>query len=703
MANIKLKDIKLALSQATLNSIQVALQKRSKILGRTKSYESKGYTENFTRNSKFIAPLYDLSEIARAADVEPYVMNSVRKHRINILKEGYDIIGKNEKTIDYVKNRLYEIALISGIPTLTWLREFITNVIMYHNGYLAIRRDQSRSSGKPIRMFGKTINPIAGIFVMDPLTAEVEVDIYGTPIKWRQALYSTDGQKVEKIFDVEDIIHVAIDRKTGFTFGTPYLISVLDDIRALRKLEELCLVLAEREAFPLYHYKVGTENRPAMIYDDGSNEVDTVLSQLESMPSQGYIITSERHDVHLISRDKSSMDLHPLLQYFEARVLGGLSLSPLDLGRGDTANRGTATSVSQNLEDSAQDYQVAISAALTQFLVVPLLLEGGFDVTLENMAYFAFPHITKEEERAQQNQGLQLMLGSAITIEEFRRDYLNKPALTEEEIADTIMTKQLENQIKLAKVTAKAKAGMAPSTPAGPVKSTANAAANKAKPKNQYGSKVKSRFTKNDLTTSVESHIDSLKRSISSITATGELTVEDAVNAALVTFVKDCVNSTSDTLLDIVDSGFSVAKEQYLEQKPDGDDQIEPIGERAIARFKTNFITGSYWKVLNPHKASIIKSLTPDSDGNSSSFLVIKNIEIIKKSIESLLKDQIDTSFRYGFIRFAKRMGYKFIELVDNASKEVVEQISISDVIYKEFIPTDKNVDCEIRLPLGES
>jgi hypothetical protein len=397
------------------------------------------------------------------------------------------------------------------------------------------------------------------------------------------------------------------------------------------------------------------------------------------------------------------MDLEPLLQYFEARVLGGLSLSPLDLGRGDTANRGTATSVSQNLEDSAQDYQVAISAALTQFLVVPLLLEGGFDVTLDNMAYFAFPHITKEEERAQQNQGLQLMRGSAITIEEFRRDYLNKPALTDEEVLDTVMTKQLENQIKLAKVTAKAKAGMAPAAPSSPVKSVSNATANKAKPKNQYGSKVKSRFTKNDLMTSVESHIDVLKKSIMSITPTGELTIEDAVNAALVTFVKDCVNSTSDSLLDIVDSGFSVAKEQYLEQNPDFKDEVEPIGERAISRFKTNFITGSYWKVLNPHKAPIIKSLTPDADENSSSFLAIKNIEIIKKSIESLLKDQVDTSFRYGFIRFAKRMGYKFIELVDNTSKEVVEQIDISDVIYKEFIPTDKNVECEIRLPLGES
>lgn len=700
MANIKLKDIKLALSETTLVNIQRALEKRTKILGRARSYESKGYTENFTRNTKFIAPVYDLSEIARCADVEPYVANSIKKHRIHILKHGYEIVGKNQKTVDYVNNRLYEIAMVTSIPTMTWVREFVTNVVTYHNGYLVIRRDSTRSSGKQIRMYGKVIDPIAGIFVMDPITTEVEVDYYGTPIKWRQALYNNNkAERVEKQFDVEDVVHVAIDRKTGFTFGTPYLISVLDDIRALRKLEELALVLAEREAFPLYHYKVGTPDRPAMIYEDGTNEVDTVIGQLSSMPSQGYIITSERHDVHLISRESSSLDIYPLIQYFEARVLGGLSLSPLDLGRGDTANKGTATSVSQNLENSALDYQTAISAQLTQSIIIPLLLEGGFDVNLDNMVYFTFPLVTKEEQRAQENQGLQLMLGNAITVDEFRRDYLNKKPMSEEEMANTIREMTLEGQIKLAKVTAKAKM---PPSPATPTKSAANMSANKAKPANQYGSKIKSRFTKNDLFTSVQVYVDHLKKEITGISQVDSISVEDSVSMCMATFVKDCVAATSDSLMDVVDSGFSVAKEQFLEQNPEFSESIDYIGERSLSRFKTNFISGSYWKVLNPHKSAIIKSLTPDSDNNSSSFLAIKNIEIIKKSIQSLLNDQIDTAFRFGFIKFAKRMGYKFIELVDSTSKEVVEQIPIGDIIYKEFIPTRENVDCELRLPLGD-
>jgi hypothetical protein len=389
------------------------------------------------------------------------------------------------------------------------------------------------------------------------------------------------------------------------------------------------------------------------------------------------------------------------MDYFEARVLGGLSLSPLDLGRGDTANKGTATSVSQNLEDSAKDYQSAISAILTQSLIIPLLLEGGFDVNLDNMAYFSFPLVNAEEERAQQNQGLQMLLGNAITVEEFRREYLNMPPMTDEDKLDTIREYTLQGQIKLAKVAAKAKAGE--SSPATPSKGVTSSVANKARPANQFGSKIKSRFKKNDLMSGIEVHLDNLKKSILAISVSSEISIEDAVSTAMSTFVKDCVNSTSDDLLDIIDSGFSVAREQFMEVNKDLQDDVEPIGERSISRFKTNFISGSYWKVLNSHKTSIIKSLTPDSDGNTGSYLVIKNMETINKSIQSLIADQVDTAFRFGFIRFAKRKGYKFIELVDSTSKEVVEQISIADVIYKEFIPTEKNVDCEIRLPSGES
>lgn len=491
-------DIKLSvqsISGEVLKKIQEALQTRAKILGRVKSYEMSSTPTRFTRNSTFVQSPYELNEISRASDVESFVMQSIRKHRTNILKESYEIYGTNEETVKYVKDRLFEIAIVSGIPTLQWVRELITNIITYHNGILILRRDSTRSSGSKIKIYGKTVEPIAGIFVGDILSMGVEIDKYSTPLRWKQKLQNSDGENGELILDALDVIHIPIDRKPGFVFGTPYLVPVMQDMQAHRKLEEISLVLAEKEAFPLYHYQVGTENQPATVYDDGSDEVSMVLAQLSTTPASGYIVSSQRHNITLLSRDKAAMDLKPLLEYFEARVLAGLSLSPMDLGRGGTANRSTGTLIGKNLEDSAKDYQSIIAECLTQYLILPLLLEGGYDVNLENMVYFKFPMIDREELRAHQNHGLQLFLSSAISLGELRKDYLNREEAMDE--ADTIMQKQLAADITLAKATPKPAA----SSSSKGSRSVARTVSNKSRPANQHGSTPKSRFKRTTAST----------------------------------------------------------------------------------------------------------------------------------------------------------------------------------------------------------
>lgn len=699
MSEIPTTDIKLALSSETIKNIQTALERRSKILGRVRSYESSTTPTRLSRNSNFVKSPYELGEIARAMDVEPYIMQSVKKHRIHILKEGYEIYGTDEETVKYINNRLFEIAMVSGIPTLQWVREFITNIIQYHNGILIYRRDSSRSSGKSIRMYGKVIQPIAGIYVGDPISMGVEIDKYGTPVRWKQRIDTVgdiSGELKENIFEPEDVLHLPIDRKTGMTFGTPYLVSVLDDIRALRKLEELVLVIAEKEAFPLYHYKVGTETHPAMVYDDGNTEVDMVLAQLGGTPTNGYIATSERHSIELISRDKSAMDITPLLEYFESRVLGGLSLSDVDLGRGGTANRGTATSMSKNLEDSAKDYQSIISAHLTQFLILPLLLEGGYDVTLDNMVYFKFPMIDREEERAHQNHGLQLYLGNALSLDEFRKSYLNREGEMDE--MNTVLQKQLTADITLAKATPKpatSTKGKSSST-----RSVAKTAANRSRPANQYGSTVKSRTKKkNDYKDSVLLNLTSIKNDILSDKLEGK-DLDSGLVSLFMAFTNKATTDSRDVITEAIEAGFHAAEDQFIEQNGDSScEDKEELGNRAIGKFFSNFISKSFWKILNPYKDRIIGYIKPDQDGNSQSFYVIKVFEAISKDMTSLIADQVETAKRFGFAKFAKRVGYNKIDFVD-ANEELVEQINISEMIYKDLMPTETNQDCFLRLPL---
>lgn len=692
------KDIKLALQGSRAGEIQKALESRPKMLGRVKSYEYSGPSVfRSVGKSRFTPPIYDLSEIARAADIEPYISQSIRKHREQILKEGYIISGTDDALVTYVRQRLFEIAMMTGITTETWVRELVTNLVAYHNAYLIFRRDKKRSTGKRIMMFGRDLDPIAGIFVGDPVSMEVEVDKYGTPKKWRQKVETGEaGETIDKEYNVHDVVHISVDRKTGFTYGTPYLMPVLDDIRALRKLEEVALIVASKEAFPLYHYKVGTEDRPAITYEGGSNEVDAVVNEVASLPAQGYVVTSERHEIKLISRDGSALDLSPYLAYFESRVIAGLRLSPLDLGRGGALSRGTATNINKSLQDSAKDYQQVISDIITHFVVVPLLLEGGYDVYEENIARFTFPTIDREEERASQNHGLQLYMGNAISATEFRKTYLNRQPMSDEDVADCMLTKQTEAQKDIARTTASARATSSSGSDLG-IKSVINQISNKGQPKNQSGTKpAKSRFKANDYCEKVADKFSVCKSNILSSLSTLEDTgaLEDIIRE----FVKGAVEASKEYIDEAIEEGYTTAKTKYLNMYPDEDIDFEEIGDRAKDRFYMNFVNKSYWKQITPYKNQIIDSLKKDVDGNINVTSVVSLLSVLDSTIKILIRDQLVTAERFGFIKFAKKIGSKTIDLV-NPDNQETESLDISKLIYKNFIPTSSNINHYLSFP----
>ncbi|MHA2063501.1 MAG: hypothetical protein ACXABY_03875 [Candidatus Thorarchaeota archaeon] len=705
------KDIRLVVSSERIADVERALRVRSKMLGRVRSHEFKGAGNASGTRSSFQPPIYDLSEIARASDVEAYVRQSIRKHREQILKEGFTISGADDEMVAYIRRRLFEIAISTGITTEQWLRDLVTNVITYHNGFLVFRRDKSRSSGKPITMFGKTIEPVAGVFVADPTTMQVSVDRWGAPKKWKQ---SVDGDvtgfdrrgSFSRTFDPEDVLHIAVDKHTGFTFGTPYILPVLDDIRALRTLEENAVTLASKEAFPLYHYKVGNDDMPALVYDDGSSEVDSVLSKVQNLPAQGFIVSSERHSVELVSRDGGGLDLNPFLEYFEGRVLAGLRLSDIDLGRGGTSNRATATNLTKNLQDSSKDYQQVIANHITHFLILPLLLEGGFDVDEENLVRFEFPMIDTEEERAMQNHGLQLMLGNSISCDEFRKDFLNKEPMSDEERADTPLSYQTEAEKDLARTQGQFRATASSSSSGSSdfgMSAIKSSVSNRGQPANQFGIKpAKSRFKANDYVKQVDNRANELKNAISGLTDTSlgltSKELEDAIDTEISDLVKYCVNIGRPFIIDRIEKGLSEAAMQH--QGSNGSEEIEPIGQRSVDRFFLNFVVKSYWKTIRPFLLSVYDSIRPDAEGNTVAYRVPNILESMRANMKILATDQLITAERFGFVKFAKRIGCKTIQLVDpndGSSKD----LDISSNIYKNYVPTADTSDHYLRFTAG--
>lgn len=691
------QDVQLAITSEVAGNVRTALENKTKALGRVGSYEHRGNTSlRLSNRSNFTPPPYDLAEIGRAADVEGYIANSVRKHREQILKEGYRITGPEDEMVQYVKKRLFEIALVTGIPTGQWIRELLTNLVKYHNAYIVLRRDRKRSSGKPIKMYNKVMEPIAGIFLPDPTTMRVKVDKYGTVKAWQQVIeqpstFSLNNSIRTTTFKPEDVIAITVDKKSGYSFGTPYILPVLDDVRALRKLEELAVMLASKEAFPLYHYKVGTENKPAMVYQDGVTEVDQATSRISSLPEQGFIVTSERHEIELVSSKAGGLDISPFLEYFESRVLAGLRLSSVDLGRGETSNRGTASTMNKNMQDSAKDYQEVTSDVLTHTLIMWLLFEGNFDLTAENLVKFEFPMIDREELRAHQTHGLNLFLSDAITQNELRKEYLNKQELAEADTESMYSNMQLQNELKIIAATPRP----ASSSGSGSDGSIKKKVRTTNQPSNQHRtSPTKPRVPANDL----DSTFDSIKSIAQSDTPNMETEIKNSIHSYISSIGEDRIDQINDK----VQEGWTYAQDVYEQEEGNNDLDIQYLGNRALDRFRKNYVNKSYWAITNPFISLIKEEANKDVDENKRSQRILSHIDNMYLSVKKLETDQLRTAFALGFASFSKRVGYKIIE-VKNKNSDLCRKVDISKIIYTNLIPKDGDIDITLGSNCNET
>jgi len=689
----EISDLKLAAkSEADPKKMTEIIKERRRTLQkplhyRTPNPASVGY-ERKDIDYIYYGPGYDLAEIGRAIDIEPYINQSVRKHREQILKEGYHINGPDDELVQYVKKRLFEMSIVSGVTTQQWLRDFTTNLVAYGTAFLVLKRDKERSNGKTIRMYGKDRDPIAAVYPLDPTSVTVALNDYGHPVRWKQTLKNPIGTKSELVFDADDVIVATIDKKPGFVFGTPYILPTLDDVRTLRRLEEIAELLGQRNAFPLIHFRVGTEEAPTVVFDDGSSEIDLVRSLVENMPREGGLVTSNRVESSLLGGDKQVIDLVPYLDYFEARVLGGLRLSETDLGR-TNASKASAITVSQGLQDSARDFQAVIADVITYYLLLPICLEGGYDITPEeNMVQLEFTMINREEDRAHQAHGNDLFLAGTITHDEVRKDFLKKKPLSDEEktnLKPNMDHEQAKEIQQIAGEQAIAKAKASKSTTA-----VKNKSANKTRPTNQHGRKsTKTRVTKNSLDILKESYEYQMHSSLKDARA-GLWTIFGMHTTGVVSDQEDILSTKEEQIVAILDEFVNISLLECAKiiepvMRAGIRDALEDLGidgdpsaimpKKSIDRFYKNYIAKSLRGLTDSIKMMI------DNDEGLAGIKVEKPLELYINTIfeqaagdlNCLSHKHIDAAYKVGYAKAARAHGVTTVTLSMNDEEGVCE------------------------------
>ncbi|RKX64205.1 MAG: hypothetical protein DRP42_06765 [Tenericutes bacterium] len=443
---------------------------------------------------------YDLGEVARVMDIEAYVRQAFNKHIELCMKEGYQIKSRNPEATRYVKRRLREIGESTGRTFDSLLRGILSNMVSFSNCFVVKVRDFQASSGEyRLDPKGERLSPVAGYFLLDPTTMEIKRNIHGKVFGYLQRM---PGVGVYPKFKPYDMVHMVYNRKEGFAFGTPYIIPCLDDIRSLRRMEENIEMLTLAHLYPLFQYIVGTEDHPAEVYEDGTTEVDLIKTEIENMPTEGSIVTPERHEIKAIGAEGKALDATEYLKHFEMRVLAGLGISEIALGRGGTANRNTAAVIDKGMVDRCKDFQDVTEGFVNEYMFKELLLEGKFqiDEKEENIVTLEFNEIDIDSQIKLENHSVFKYEHDAITEPEMR-GLLGKDPITEEERNEMffeVITKPRSIIMAVDEpYTAEAKANGAVAKVSKEEKKKKNTN-NREQPANQHGKKMAKTTTKQD-------------------------------------------------------------------------------------------------------------------------------------------------------------------------------------------------------------
>jgi len=462
---------------------------------RLKTVKGYGLVDVKSRD-EFKGPDYDMDTIYKAWLTDSYFMLAVNKHLTLCTKEGWAITGKDKTAVDYIRRRLRELARVTKAPTSLLIRDMLRDIILYSNAVLLKVRAPESSSGKPIETDDKLVEPVAGYFPQPVrmFSARRDPDKGGRVIEWKQdrkkrskteaALnidideianqfrpgYKGKRNKDVKTYSPSDVVHLWYNREPGQLFGKSLWIPVLDDILMLRRIEQNVELLLYESLHPVKHLKVGEEGASAR-----PGEIDEWERTVNEMEPDEWLVSDGRVNVKVEGAQGRALNAQPYLEHAKTRVHSGLAMSAVDYGEGGTANRGTATTITQMRIDLCKDFQNQVAMLFKMEIIGELLLEGGFDPIDEDsdMVELRFKEIDVDDQIKRENHAADLYTKNAVTETEMRQR-LEMDPITDEERYDTYFERI---QLPLAELKATPDdVGGAPET-------------NRDQPANQYGKK----------------------------------------------------------------------------------------------------------------------------------------------------------------------------------------------------------------------
>lgn len=634
---------------------------------------------------------FDLLEIEKAYNTEAYVRQAIDKYIDLMFKAGWDIVGKNQNAVDYVKLRLAAIAEATKTPTKQLLIEIAEDLVLYHNAFLIKARQRGGSYTFPPGINAQGVggmDPVVGYFTLPVTTIEIARDSHGTVRRYKQEI---GGSERPLEIRPENVVHMFIDKPKGRAYGVPFLWQALDDIKLLRQVEELVARLIYKDIFPLYQYQVGL---PKEGYEATDDEIDELREQIGELTIDGGIVVPERHNITTIGVKGKALDVSNYLKYFEQRVFTGLGVSETMMGRGDTTNRSTADNMTTEMHDRIKAYQTQMAMFIDEFIFNELLREGGFDPLLrpEDMVSFKFKEIDIENKIKTENQAIQKFTNNAITHEELRLELGMDPVTDEGRLYFNMIS------------TADAQAA-------------ANQADNKARPENQSGKK-QAPGKKESISESLNTNIPHIELS-DNLTRYWNLAREDVISVikkhynlkdkkssdeepkeakGVLTLVKQSMDSTLDKHLS---SSFSYGMKKAIKEAPNY--KKGSLNYTSCVKEASDKAKAHVSKLIDEDLTRLILKALESSDSKEAIAKVVGAFSALTYRLKFIARSEAYRSYNYGFARTAIALGYKYATVSkEDTQCEACSKIADTEIDLSEGIenipPFHANCTCELTL-----
>lgn len=406
---------------------------------------------------RIVAPEFNFDDIYNASVTDSYVKMALSKYKSLLFKAGYQLKGENDDAIDYLKKRFRIFGITCTKPMDILFQEIGDDLVTYSNAFIVkSRSDKLQMPGvKASGIFDERF--VTGYFRIDPCCVYIKKNKHGSIDKY---IYRINGE--EQFFSPKDVIHFYIDKDPNNNYGTPMIIAALEDVKLLRRIEGNVVALIYRFVMPIYHWMCG-------LPQDGKGatdaEIETLRDAIAGMDIDGCIVTNERTNVKAIGAEGTALDANGYLGYFEKRVFSALGVSESQMGRG--GSKQDADSMESQMHDAIKHFQRHISVFIENYMLMELLLEGGFDPITNEHDYvsFTFNEISLETKIKVENHELAKFQANMTTFSEARHEIgLRSDSVDFDELYNNMITNEsaieqidakAESEIKVAKATSK--------------------------------------------------------------------------------------------------------------------------------------------------------------------------------------------------------------------------------------------------------